>query len=395
MKVILIMHKMNIANNETTIKEEIIMKTKSTFKRHFIIMSLSVAVSCMAFVFSFCTAQELDKTVQQAYELRMNGKADSAKVLLERAIAEDSTNAAAWYELARTKHHIGLGNPRILFAGLDDLQQTIESAVENDPDNVIYSFYKGYICFTRAYASLMRKQPDVKQKVEDVISAYESVLSLKPDYYEAKLFLVELFKMLPSDMGGDSVKAENYTRELEKADVVFGAKAREIVMPEEANYIEFWQKIEEKQMDNADVHEALGRVYLYNENIEEATKYFKKAISLNAKKNILYVDLGRYYMMQAMQNPAKLDSLAPLIKNAFETYLNSQPEPINPLKAFVIGNLAKIKFYMGEEENGNKLNKEAMTLDPNYSKAFGTPSQILFDPPDEISRVHVYFFRPF
>jgi len=342
-----------------------------------------------------CIGSQLDKSVLKAYDLRMNGKADSAKVLLEQAIAEDSTNAAAWYELARTKHHIGLGNPRILFAGLDDLQQTINRAVENDPDNAIYSFYKGYVCFTRAFASFMRKQPNVKEKVEQTISAYESVLSLKPDYYEAKLFLVELFKMLPSDMGGDSVKAEKYTRELEKADVVFGAKAREIVMPEEANYVDFWQKIAEKQKDNADVLEALGKAYLYKENIEQATKCFEKAISLNAKKNILYVILGRYYMMQAMQNPAKFDSLAPLIKNRFETYLNSRPEPINPLNAFVIGNFAKIKFYRGDKENGNKLNKEAMNLDPNYSKAFGTPCQILFDPPDEISRVYEYFFGPF
>lgn len=370
------------------------MKTKSTFKQHFIRMSLSVAVACMSFVLPGI-GQELKKTVEQAYKLRINGKADSAKVVLEQVIAEDSTNAAAWYELARTKHHIGLGNPRNLFAGLDDLQQTIERAVENDPDNVIYSFYKGYICFTMAYTSLMRKQPDVKQKVEQTIAAYESVLSLKPDYYEAKLFLVELFKMLPSDMGGDSVKAEKYTGELEKADVVFGAKAHEIVMPEEADYIEFWQKIEQKHKDNADVYEALGRVYLFKENIEQASKYFKKAISLSAEKNILYVDLGRYYMMQAMQNPAKLDSLALLIKNTFEAYLKSQPEPINPLKAFVIGTLAKIKFRKGDKETGDKLHKEAMSLDPNYSKGFGIPCQILFDPPGEISRVHAYFFRPF
>jgi tetratricopeptide (TPR) repeat protein len=139
----------------------------------------------------------------------------------------------------------------------------------------------------------------------------------------------------------------------------------------------------------------LGRVYLHDKNIDEATKCFEKAISLNTKKNILYVDLGRYNMMQAMQNPAKLDSLAPLIENAFEIYLKSQPEPIIPLKAFVIGNLARIKFRIGDKENGNKLNKEAMTLDPNYSKASAIPSQILFDPPDEISRVHGYFFRPF
>ena len=63
------MRKMNIANNEIIINEEIIMKTKSMFKRHFIIMCLSVAVACMSFVFLSCIGQKLDKTVQQAYEL--------------------------------------------------------------------------------------------------------------------------------------------------------------------------------------------------------------------------------------------------------------------------------------------------------------------------------------
>lgn len=371
------------------------MKTKSTFKRHFIIMSLSFAVACMSFVLWSCTGQELDKTVQQAYELRMNGQADSAKALLEQVIAEDSTNAAAWYEIARTKLHMGLGNPRDLMSGIADIQQTVQKAVENDPDNVIYQYYMGYIDYFNLYASIKMGKDDVSEDFTKVVESYKSVLILKPDYNEAKLFLVELFAMLPSKMGGDSAKAEKYVRELEEADVVFGAKAREIVMPEDANYIEFWQKIEEKQMDNADVQEALGRVCLYYENIEEATKYFEKAISLNAKKNILYVELGRYYLMQAMQNPAKLDSLAPLIKNAFETYLKSQPEPINPMKAFVISKLAMIKFRTGDKEGGNKLHEEAMTLDPYYSKAFGAPSQIQFDPPDEISRVHAYFSRPF
>jgi tetratricopeptide (TPR) repeat protein len=369
------------------------MKTKSILKRHFIIMSLSVA--CMSFVLWSCTGQKLDKTVQQAYELRMNGQADSAKVLLEQVTAEDSTNAAAWYELARTKCHMGLGNPRELMSGMVDIQQTIQNAVDNDQDNVIYQYYMAYINYFNLYIGLQMGKENVSEDFAQVVETYKSVLILKPDYHEAKLFLVELFAMLPPDMGGDSAKAEKYVRELEEADVVFGAKAREIVMPEDADYIEFWQKIEEKQMDNADAHEALGKAYLYNDNIEEATKCFEKAISLNAKKNILHVDLGRYYLMQAMQNPAKLDSLTPLIKNAFETYLNSQPEPINPLKAFVISKLAMIKFRTGDKEGGNNLNKEAMDLDPYFSKAFGTPSQILFDPPDEISRVHAYFSRPF
>ena len=370
------------------------MKTKSMLKRYFIIVSLSVAVVCISFV--LCTGQKLNKTVLQAYELRMNGQADSAKVILEQVLSEDSTNAVAWYEIARTKHHMGLEDiSELISGGMADIQQTVQKAVENDPDNVIYQYYKGLINYSILYLGLKTGKDDVSEDFTRVVESYKSVLILKPDYHEAKLFLVELFEMLPSNMGGDSVKAEKYVRELEEADVVFGAKAREIVMPENANYVAFWQKIKENQMDNADVHEALGRAYLHNDNVEEATKCFEKAISLNSKKNILYVDLGRYYMMQAMQNPEMVDSVAPLIENAFETYLNSQPEPINPLKAFVISKLAMIKFLTGDEEGGDKLHEEAMTLDPYHSKAFGTPSQILFDPPDEISRVHGYFFRPF
>ncbi len=371
------------------------MKTKSIFKRYFIILSLSIAVACMSFVFCSCTRQKLDKTVLQAYELRMNGQADSAKVLLEQVIAEDSTNAAAWFELARTKQHIGLGNPRELISGMVDVQLFAQNAVDNEPNNVIYQYYMANVDFFNLYIGLQMGKENVSEDFAKVVETYGSVLALKPDYHEAKLFLVELFAMLPPDMGGDPSIAEKYVLELEAADVVFGAKAREIVMPEDADYIEFWKKIEETNTNNADVQEALGKTYLYNENIEEATKSFEKAISLSSKKNILHVDLGRYYLMQAMQNRTLLDSLAPLIEKEFEIYLKSQPEPIIPLKAYITGQLAMIKLRTGDKEGGNKLKEEAKALDPNYSKAFGIPGQILFDPPDEISRVHTYFFRPF
>jgi tetratricopeptide (TPR) repeat protein len=371
------------------------MKTKNTLNKHFSIMSLGIAVAYMSFVLWSCTGQKLDKTVQQAHELRLNGQADSAKVLLEQVIAEDSTNAAAWYEIARTKHHMGLGNPRELMSGIADIQQTVQNAVDYDPDNVIYQYYKGYIDYFNLYIGIQMGKENVSEDFMKVVESYKSVLVLKPDYHEAKLSLVQLFAMLQSNMGGDSAKAEKYSQELEEADVMFGAKAREIVMPEEANYIEFWQKIKEKQMDNANVYEALGKAYLYNDNIEEATKCFEKAISLNSKKNILYVDLGRYFLMQAMQNPVKLDSLATLIEEAFEIYLNSQPEPINPLKAFVISKLAMIQYRTGDSDEGNRLRDVAKSLDPYYSVAFGTPPEILFNPPDEISSYHGYFFRPF
>ncbi len=169
------------------------MKTKNTLNRHIIIMFLSITVTCMSFVLWSCTGQKFDPKVQQAYELRMSGQADSAKVLLEQVIAEDSTNAAAWYEISRTKLHMGLGNPQELMSSIADIQQTAKNAVDNDPDNVIYQYYKGYIDYFNLYASIKMGKDGVSEDFTKVVESYKSVLVLKPDYHEAKLSLVQLF----------------------------------------------------------------------------------------------------------------------------------------------------------------------------------------------------------
>ena len=46
-------------------------------------------------------------------------------------------------------------------------------------------------------------------------------------------------------------------------------------------------------------------------------------------------------------------------------------------------------------EEADTLRAEANRLDPNVSKAFAVPGEILFSPPDEVSHYHSYFFRPF
>ena len=99
------------------------MKIKNIVSRNSILLSLCVMTVCMCLISGACTMQEFDKNVQQAYQLRMNGQADSAKIILEQVLSKDSTNAAAWYELARTKQHMGLGNPRKLISGIAEILQ--------------------------------------------------------------------------------------------------------------------------------------------------------------------------------------------------------------------------------------------------------------------------------
>ncbi len=368
------------------------MKTNENFKRHLLIMSLGAAVAIMSLMLWSCTGQKQVNTVEQAYELRLNGEADSARVLLEQMVLKDSTNAAAWYELARTKHHMGLGNPREFLSSLEDLQQTVDAAVNNDPENVTYSFYRAYVSFFRAYASLMMGQPDNKDKVESVITAYETVLKLKPDYYQAMLYLVEILG-LPEDMGGDSTKAEAYAQQLEEMDGVYGAKARELRLPEDADRVVYWQGALENNPNSADVLEQLGKAYLYKEDIEQGKKYFEDAIKVDPERQLLIMDLARYNAMAGMQDTTKKETALPQAEELIQRYLDSDPIP--PLQAFAYELSAKIKFGQGDNEGVAELREKAEALDPFYSKAFGVPPALLFSKPDEISHHHSYFFRPF
>lgn len=332
---------------------------------------------------------------QKAYELRMGGNADAALVLVEEAVEENPDNAAAWYELARTKAHIGLGNPRSMIEGMKAMQTAAEKAAELEPDNLIYAIWKAGACGTSAYIALKQQAPDAKDKIQEYVSACEYVLELKPDYHEARLALVEYLSMLSPEMGGDPVKAETYAKELEKADAVFGAQARELMLPEDSDLIAFWQKVLKKNPNNADVLDRLGKAYFYEQKPEKGIEYLKQAIKLDAGKNTLHLDIARYYMYQAMRDQEKLKELAPKMNAAFEAYINSKPTPVKPMLAYAKGWQGQIKSRSGDKEGGDKLREEAKALDPNYSKATGVPGQNLFIPPDQIPRGFSYYTRPF
>ncbi|MCK5839859.1 MAG: tetratricopeptide repeat protein, partial [Bacteroidales bacterium] len=379
--------------NKSTKKGEKSMKTKNYYQNYLIMLPIVILMACSTLLFITCNGQKVGNKVIEAYELRMDGKADSAKVVLEYILTEDSTNSLAWYELCRTQQHIALANPRSLVEIMKDAMNNMNQAVKYEPENVNYLSYLGGLEAFDLYMGLQMGKEDVVEDLQKVEEIFLEVLDLKPDCYEVKLTLVEFFGMLPPSMGGDSAKAEKYARELEEADILFGAKAREILMPEDADYVIFWQGVNEKLKDDAEVLASLGIVYLYQDKVEEASKYFDEAISLDPEKNTLYLKLGMYYLMLAMQNQAQLDSVAPLIEKEFYTYLNSNPPPVKPMEAWVLSKLAMIKNRTGDQEGGEKLMAEANSLDSFHSKAFAIP--VGYDPPDEISPKHGYFFRPF
>jgi tetratricopeptide (TPR) repeat protein len=357
-----------------------------------IVLVMSGVVVIASFGLWSCKGPEVDKAVVEAYELRMNGKADEAKAMLEQIVSDEPDNALAHYELARAKFQIMLSGLKELDTALEDIQQSIYKAIENNPDNVIYLFFAGRVALLPAYMAVQRNQPEAKEKVANVCSIYESVLKLKPDYHEAMLHLVEIYGLVPEDMGGDRAKAEEYTQKLEEMNEIFGAKARALLLPDEADTVDYWQKVLEKHEGNAEVLKDLGRAYLFKNRAEEGTKCFEEAVQIDPEQNVLFLDLARYYGM-TMRDETKREAAGPMAEKMFRRYLDS--EPILPLKAFALRMLANLKRIMGDEEKAKALIEEVDTIDPFVSKAFGVPNPDLFIPPGEIYRGHRYLFFPF
>jgi hypothetical protein len=115
--------------------------SKSTVMKARIFFIFSVigclAVSCNMGTSTESSDDDSGNPAFKAYELRMNGHADQAFALLKQTLAEDSSNALAWYEYSRTYLHF-LPEEQSKEQTLDDILKAVETAIKLDPQNPVY-----------------------------------------------------------------------------------------------------------------------------------------------------------------------------------------------------------------------------------------------------------------
>lgn len=329
-----------------------------------------------------------DNKVRTAYEMRLSGEAEEAKTLLELLVKTDSTNAAAYFELARTLHHMMLGGSG---QKPENILPVIKKAAEYDPDNVIYAYYLANICFLNAYAS----KENSEEYVTKACDAFKEVLKLKPDYKEAILTLGEIYGLLPAEMGGDKAVAESYAKSLAGMDAFYSAKANAVLLEEGADKVAYWENVVKENPKCAHAMEELGKAHFSKDDIEKGAMYMKQAMVLNPDNKLPQLNIARAYVMMLMQNKGDKDKNLELAESAFKQYLDDSPDAIISLKAYTKGWIAKIKRFTGDEDGSKELMAEAKALDPYFSMAFGVPEGYLFSPPDEISTDFSPYFSPF
>jgi tetratricopeptide (TPR) repeat protein len=344
-----------------------------------LLLSLTTCFSCSA---------KTEKSVYEAYQLRINGKTDKAKELLYAIIKEDSTNAAAQFELARTLDYINI-------MGSPEATRALKTALKYDPENVVYAYYNARTCFLKAFIAMQQNSGDVKNLISDVCNEYVKVLELKPDYPEALMYLVEIYGILPQNMGGDKVKAEEYAEKLKKLDKFYGAKAGLVLLPEGADMVKYWKEYIAENDNDCRAWKELGVANIFNDSIEAAKESFEKAIALDESQNIRLLDLSRYHMMKVMQNKDSATEELPKAKNYIKQYLASKPEPIPPLKAYALGMMVNMEMFSGNNTEAEKVMEEAKSFDPYFSRAFGIPWLGMFEAPDKLDHHFLSFFSPF
>jgi tetratricopeptide (TPR) repeat protein len=336
-----------------------------------------------------------ESKVFEAYELRINGQADKAETMLLELLKQDSTDALAYFELARTKHHMFMGGTEFSQEAWKEVMYALQQAVQNDPNNKVFAFYYGYSCFFNAFISMMRQQTDASENVAKACEVFKSVLTLNPNCYEAMLYLIDLYGSLPVEMGGDKEKAGIFASQANKMNKLYGAMANDRLLPDSVDKVIYWQKIGKETGMNAQVLEELGRAYLLKSDTENGTKYFMEAIQKDNDRQHLYMHLVRYHILAIQQNP---DTKAVHLVKATElvnSFMQSTPELVLPLKAYAYGILALINMINEDNNSSDEYKKLAEAQDPFYSKAMGMPPGMLYCRPDAVEIQYSSFFLPF
>jgi hypothetical protein len=333
--------------------------------------------------------------VMEAYELRINGKAEKAEELLNEILLNDSTYALAYFELARTKYHLFLGRQQFSPEEWNEVLYSSRQASKYAPDNEIYAFYYAHACFSKAFLSMMRQNQEVGEDVARTCDAFNYVLQINPDCYAALLYLVDIYGSLPENMGGNKEKARDLASELNKKDKLFGAMAYSKLLPDTSDFVFYWQNVAKEADRNAQLLEELGRSYLLKSDTDNGTRYFQESIDSDITRRYLYMHLVRYHILSVQQNPDTKTKHLEEAEKLANIYLQSSPELTPPLKAYANGILGLIKMIGGDNNSSNEYLEKAKSIDPFYSRALGMPPAMLYCRPDEVKIQYSSFFMPF
>lgn len=311
-----------------------------------------------------------------------------ARDIVEPRLKSDPNDLLALFIVARFKETAGEFEAALALT---------EKLLALDPKNADYHCLLAFIYGRQVVrAGLFRKLGLVRRIKKEA----EMALRLNPNHVEARLILIEYFRLAPGIIGGDKNKARALAKEVVKLDPVRGyiAQANFAHQEEKTGQMEeLYKKAVEANPQSYHALMTLARFYTYGSqrNIELAEYNATEAMRLDSGRAAAYSLLAQSFarqerwqelddlLDQAEKNVP--DNLNPYFQAGrvvyqqakdfaraegyFRKYLTQEPEPTSASHAQAYWRLGQTLEKMNRKAEAVETIKTALKLDPTLESA--------------------------
>ena len=311
-----------------------------------------------------------------------------ARELVEPQFKANPNDLQALYIMARYKEaagdHIGA------------LALT-EKLLALDPKNADYHCLLAYVYGRQVVRARILRKLGLAHRIK---KEAETALELKPDHVEARLILIEYYRLAPGIFGGDKNKARALAEEAVRLDPVRGYISQAAIAHQEektALMEELYKKAVEANPQSYHAMITLARSNSYGQhgNIELVQKYAAEALKIDPGRVAAYSLLATFYarqgrwqelddlLVRAEENVP--DNLNPYFQAGrivfqqgkdferaeryFRKYLTQEPEPSSPSHAQAYWRLGQTLEKLKRKTEAVEAIKTALKLDPNLEAA--------------------------
>jgi len=311
-----------------------------------------------------------------------------ARDIVEPRLKSDPNDLQALFIMARYKEAAGDFSAALALT---------EKAIAIDPKNADCHCLLAFVYGRQVVRAGILRKIGLARRIK---KEAETALKLNPKHVEARLILIEYYRLAPGIVGGDKKKARAMAEEVVRLDPVRGyiAQANFAHEQEQAGRMEeLYKKAVEANPQSYHALITLARFYTYGpqRNFELAEKYAAEAMRLDPGRAAAYSLLAQSFARQerwqdlddildrAEQNVP--DNLNPYFQAGrvvfqqgkdfaraegyFRKYLIQEPEPTSASHAQAYWRLGQTLEKMNRQAEAVEAIKAALKLDPGLESA--------------------------
>jgi tetratricopeptide (TPR) repeat protein len=291
------------------------------------------------------------QTLEQATSLLDDGKTAEAEKVLT-AVWKSNKSAAVAYQLGRAAEQK---------RDLGKAEEWYAKAVELSPKVSEYHFALGRMYGQQAMSANILKQASLARKTR---SEFEKAVELDGNNLDARFGLIDFYLMAPGIMGGSEEKAAEQAKEIQKRDLLKGARAVARVhqhRKETAAAEKIYRQAIASHPNELEPRLWLVTFLQQDERWDDAFRELDSALKVFPDKMPLHYQLGR----SAAISGRHLDQGEASLRK----YLSHKPMKDEPPLAWAHYRLGMVVEKKGQKPQAKQHYQEALKLEPELKGA--------------------------